>query len=379
MMRVPAVSELSEKYDVEKEIYLDVARHTADRETFLWATKRYLTVLGDAHTSVAEVEIYYLPLRCRYMADRLYRIYRGEVTKEYLTKIGGVQVEMIEKLVDTYYVAENDAARKDNYEQLIGGRSILKLAGCELKDEQSAEVTYYNEETGMENTEVVSFVEKDYFACYNNSDKIVDSKMLGDVFYIDFDNCMPGKDITAQVSAIRKAMKGGTYKFIIDVRNNPGGDARACEQLLNAMDMETPGYGMLARESKLSGPVADESELVQGCYIHNRDKETGRKNPDIELVVLQNAKTFSSAHMLTTWVQDGKLGIVIGQTSTNSATAYGDHLTYHMPQSGVDTVISYKIFLRPDGDADPTAITPDIVLDEDTDALNYALDYLAQK
>ena len=94
-------------------------------------------------------------------------------------------------------------------------------------------------------------------------------------------------------------------------------------------------------------------------------------------MVLTDRTTFSSATMLGVWVQDGKLGTIVGQPSANAPTSYGDMLRIQLPLSNVTLPISYKKFLRPDADADPDTLHPDILTGFDEDALEVALKYLS--
>lgn len=95
--------------------------------------------------------------------------------------------------------------------------------------------------------------------------------------------------------------------------------------------------------------------------------------------MLTNEFSFSSANMLAVWVQDGKLGTVIGYPSANSPSSYGDVLSFRLNNSGVEGQVSYKRWLRPDANADQRILHPDILVPIGGDALQTAVNYLDSK
>jgi hypothetical protein len=80
--------------------------------------------------------------------------------------------------------------------------------------------------------------------------------------------------------------------------------------------------------------------------------------------------------MLAVFVQDGKLGTVMGQPSTNSPTCYGDILSLQLDNSHLPISVSYKKFIRPDTEANQHMLIPDIPVPLSDDPLLRALDYL---
>lgn len=114
----------------------------------------------------------------------------------------------------------------------------------------------------------------------------------------------------------------------------------------------------------------------EGFEKYDPDKTTAKRNEKIKLVVLTDEGTFSSATMMAVFVKDGCLGTIIGRPSKNSASNYGDILPYQLPDSGIIVGISYKRFLRPDTEADPKVVMPDIVTEYGQDILQTAIDYL---
>ena len=104
------------------------------------------------------------------------------------------------------------------------------------------------------------------------------------------------------------------------------------------------------------------------------------KNEDINLYVLTNEATFSSAQMLCVWVADGKLGTLVGRPSSNMPSNYGDILSYQLKNSRIIGQISHKKWTRPDLTKDKERILePNIYVNYGNDILERALEEIKSK
>jgi hypothetical protein len=120
-----------------------------------------------------------------------------------------------------------------------------------------------------------------------------------------------------------------------------GGNSNVGEELLAAMEMTPPSYGCYVCHSDLSKKLRGGSASGKViCY--KPDPSTAQRNKDVELVVLTDRLTFSSATMLGVWVRDGDLGVIVGQPSSNAPTYYGDMLSVHLPVSNINLNVSCK-------------------------------------
>jgi C-terminal processing protease CtpA/Prc len=91
---------------------------------------------------------------------------------------------------------------------------------------------------------------------------------------------------------------------------------------------------------------------------------------DDNVYVLTSPKTFSSATMFSVYLQDNDLGKVIGEPSGNRPSAYGDVLSFQLPNSKLIFNTTYKYFIRPDATKDgEDAQKPDYLVPAE-DALN---------
>lgn len=187
--------------------------------------------------------------------------------------------------------------------------------------------------------------------------------------------------------------------LVIDVRNNGGGNSKLCDQLLSWLkpieeirEMSTmtrisklwetqyPDMAMTYREKFQKKGVAyrwgelydlsildhEESEksemdmMIDQLFVMNHSRDslfTGK------VIFMQGKDTFSSAGMLITKAVDNGIGIVIGENSVYTPSAYGDILTWELPNTHIQGFISHKIFVRPDASKkNESAIIPDIPL-----------------
>ncbi len=92
-----------------------------------------------------------------------------------------------------------------------------------------------------------------------------------------------------------------------------------------------------------------------------------------------NTYTYSSGLWLPIYVQDGNLGVIIGQPSINSPSHYGDILMYKLPNSKLKVSISHKYFTRPNLQANQNMLIPDFMPEFGIDSLDFALKYLEDK
>lgn len=191
----------------------------------------------------------------------------------------------------------------------------------------------------------------------------------------------------------------GVKTLVIDVRDNGGGNSQLCDQLLSwlkpieeigemssvtrisklwetqypDMAMRYKGefqkkgiayrLGELYDLSILDDEESEESEMdkmIKQMYVMNHSSDslfTG------EVIFMQGEDTFSSAGILVTKAVDNGIGIVIGVNSVYTPSAYGDILTWELPNTHIQGFISHKIFVRPNASKkNESAIIPDIPL-----------------
>lgn len=355
-------------YQAAKDAYLSGTQDAMTVDAFMGASARYLTVFGDGHTRLNwqygdEVALYH-----SYRDGQMYFADENGITELTITAVDDVPVEQIYAVMDSLFPAENDMARVKNYNNYFTSSNLLRMAGVDvdkdmftatLSDGSTRECGWY-----VPVDEEYSLPEENHWY------------MDGDIFVVRFVECTDDENLKSIADALKNAVNNGCTKVIIDARGNGGGSSNACERLLNAMGMKAPAYGMLVRYS----PAAKE----QKGYLRSSGSATmkpngnARQNEKVQLAVLCDRYTYSSATMLCVYVRDGGLGTLIGEASSNMPNHYGDITFVALENSHLYASVSHKRFLRPSGETESRTVVPDIETSS-SDAMQAALDFMAGK
>ncbi len=184
--------------------------------------------------------------------------------------------------------------------------------------------------------------------------------------------CEVNEALKTTIKGVKAAIEDGSKRVIIDVRDNHGGDSNACKYLLEALGMEPGSFGSLMRYSPMAHKEYGYYQ-THGSYTQKGSNEVV-KNPKVELFIITNKVTFSSAQWMATWVKDGKLGTIVGQPSSNKPSSYGDVLNFQLPNSKLIGAISYKKWIRPDQTKnDEPVLEPDIFVETGMDPVEVIL------
>lgn len=361
------LEEDQETYELAKQEYIDATETEMTVRDFQVATAEYICFFKDGHTRLRWSEEEYVDLRSTYYDGKTYVVENGEITDVYIKEFGGVEVTAIYEAIDKMFPAENEMAEAINRYNYVDGRNFLHFVGAQIVDDQIT-VAFSD---GMEGV----------YGFYNPSDSSGSQEeyqgnswyMDGEIFVVDFNVCVDDEELKAIVSELSKKIGDGCNKVIIDVRENGGGNSQACTRLLEAMGMEAPQYDMVIRYSKEA--KEQRGYLRSGGMYRWNAKSDGKANQDVDLVVLSDRYTFSSATMMCVFVRDGKLGTIIGEPSSNMPNAYGDILYFSLPNSHLYGTISHKQFIRPDEENTERMLVPDIQTSSE-DAYNMAVEYL---
>lgn len=361
------LEEDQETYELAKQEYIDATETEMTVRDFQAATAEYICFFKDGHTRLRWSEEEYVDLRSTYYDGKTYVVENGEITDVYIKEFGGVEVTTIYEAIDKMFPAENEMAEAINRYNYVDGRNFLHFVGAQIVDDQIT-VAFSD---GMEGV----------YGFYNPSDSSGSQEeyqgnswyMDGEIFVVDFNVCVDDEELKAIVSELSKKIGDGCNKVIIDVRENGGGNSQACTRLLEAMEMEAPQYDMVIRYSK---EAKEQRGYLRSSGIYRWNaKSDGKANENINLVVLSDRYTFSSATMMCVFVRDGKLGTIIGEASSNMPSAYGDILYFSLPNSHLYGTISHKQFIRPDEENTERMLVPDIQTSSE-DAYNMAVEYL---
>ena len=388
---------LGDDYEDIRDEFLEYALNPdITRFDFTFAAARYITTLRDGHMrwALRDSEDAWgfaimgrpLAVSLEAQSDMLFMLdtdENGAVTRAQVTSVGGVPVADVFAVVYRYFYAENEP---DHYFQrgwFTRYENIITRAGGEIAGDVVTVTIYENGETTIIE---VPFRHIDDAVYVDDADFIIRYEIIDDIFLIDLRQFIDGEHITHTVTAIEQAIEDGINKFIVDLRDNPGGDSTAGSRLLQAMGLAVPHYGVIRRLSD----VFFTTPILRDIYMHylvqfTQGREYVRHEPlihddgnrhNVFVSVLTNTITYSSATMMGVWVQDGGFGNIIGSPSMNAPNCFGSWMgPVTLPYSGIAVWLSSSQFLRPDVNADPTTLWPDIMVDP-AEALEVAIEYL---
>lgn len=356
-------------YEEAKQKYIQTAASEMSVRDFQAATAEYIGFFQDGHTRLAWKEEEYVDVKSTYHEGKTYVVKDGEITDVYVESFGGVGVETIYAAIDKMFPAENEMAQAINRYNYVDGKNFLTYVGAEITDDKISVVF----SDGTEG--VFGFYNPSEVATATEDEEYTGNSwyMDGDIFVVDFNTCSDDEELRGITSELSKKVEEGCTKVIVDVRENGGGNSDACVRLLEAMDMKAPQYDMVIRYSE---DAKEQRGYLRsnGMYRWNA-KSDGKPNEDIDLVVLCDRYTFSSATMMCVYVRDGKLGTLIGEPSSNMPNAYGDILYFVLPNSHLYGTVSHKQFIRPDKTNNERMLVPEIQTTSE-DAYDAAVKYL---
>lgn len=361
------------EYKVAKEKYMKATKRAMPTAEFREITSIYLSSLNDGHTTLSwesGEEFPFLQMEASYEEGRTYLCENGEKTDIRIEEIGGVSIQDIYQTIDLIRPEENQSAMAKNRERFLTVKSVLACCGVEMKDNKVQVLFSDGKEKqysfGKKRLETMS-----YGVGENNWYK------EGDIFVIDLNLCVVDTKLDLIRSELRRAINTGCHKVMIDVRGNPGGDSEACSLLLNELGMSVPDTTVICRYSSFAAEQRGYTEK-EGIATYKGSIKAEESGNPIELVVLSDKYTFSSATLLCTWIRDGKLGKIIGEASSNQPNAYGDILVFTLKNSKLEIGISHKKFIRSDQYKEENMLIPDIETSAE-DAYQQGVGYLKSR
>lgn len=339
-----------EKYEAAKHKYIERTQKKMTVDEFWGSTSAYLCSMEDAHTRIgwrANEKLEVLRMESVYRDGKTYLLEDGRKTDAWIEEIDGIDIEKIYEKIEEILPAENEIAEIKNRDTYTRVRKILEACDVGV-DRNKVEVSFSDGR------------KRNYFFGVNKSSPEANSWYMDNgIFVVDFNTCVDDDNLKKIAEELENSLENGCTKVIIDVRGNSGGDSAACDRLVRAMGMEVPDYGIVARHSE---EAAEQFGYQQKKGISTRKEtvETAKQNNKVNLVVLSDRDTFSSATMLCVYVRDGKLGTIIGEPSSNKPNSYGDILMFELKNSRLPMSVSYKRFIRPDSSNKENMLMPDI-------------------
>ncbi len=175
--------------------------------------------------------------------------------------------------------------------------------------------------------------------------------------------------------------ESGARNLIIDLRNNPGGDA-SFSDLIIARLADRP-YRFASRyeiragrntKESWAGRIYDPDTLLGRISRAIEAAEVGERVtvelPDVQPIitnafdgkvwVLIDKHSYSNAAVIAALMQDLGIGTIVGEETADLATTYGAVERFSLPNSGAAIVYPKAYMVRPSGDETVRGVVPDI-------------------
>lgn len=334
---------------------------------------KYLSSIDDGHTSIGWVGAEFLDINWKYIDKKLTLLDKdNKPTKKFVTSINNVNIEDILKVIDKIFPKENYVDEYMNNSSLSKEKLVLCSAGVDVSDDIVLRVN------DGENEEEIKVEFINYNKGGNNLSNDIYINDLGNkTVYIRFGFCEDNYYISKINTYLRENLDDIKH-VIIDVRDNPGGDSTAFEKILQALDIKSGNFGGITRVSDIATkfyPYLNSMEYKEFERYNNVIK-----NENIELYVIMNESSFSSAQWVATLVKDGELGTLLGKPSRNRPSSFGNSPSFELAKTKLMGQISITKWLRPDASKDQEeTIEPDIIVEDWQDPLEKTLKLIESK
>ncbi|QOR36566.1 hypothetical protein IMX26_07090 [Clostridium sp. 'deep sea'] len=152
----------------------------------------------------------------------------------------------------------------------------------------------------------------------------------------------------------------------IDIRKNTEADFSVITELFSYLGFvnELKYYDSYVRYSKDAAKQKSNIAKTRGYKQYKNVLNINKHQAESLLFkgkfyILTSNHTFGTACQFAVISYDNKIATIIGEPTGNSATRYGDCLSFQLPNSGYMFTVSYKKLTRPNKNNDPaTCLTP---------------------
>lgn len=177
----------------------------------------------------------------------------------------------------------------------------------------------------------------------------------------------------------------GADALIVDVRNNPGGDAAFSDPIAawfadEPFRFASEFYVRSSPEAEAANAARldpDDTDSVNAIYAEKfAETPYGEvfevEFPEVQpragqrfegnVYVLVDRHSYSNAVTFAAMVQDYGFGTIIGEETADLATTYGAMESFTLPNSGVSVGFPKAHIIRPNGDESVRGVVPDIAI-----------------
>jgi len=275
----------------------------------------------------------------------------GELAGSTLVAINGIEIQELYARYLQYASFELEHSAAYNFASRLPQQDFLDLIGVDTSN--NIVQMRFATPTG-EQTEQLTFqtatspqaAQEEPFITYE-----IDS--AGDLGILTLNQCIYNDLYKETLQAFFQEVKEQEIQNIaIDLRQNGGGNSMVVNEFFRYLDLDQAAtfggsnvrFGpYLAKFSAGGQPYEKFSELTY----------TGK------IYILTSPKTFSSATDFGAAISDNRLGEIVGETSGNMPTSYGDVLAFVTPNARLIFYVSHKQFFRVDQSKNDLPLIPD--------------------
>jgi C-terminal processing protease CtpA/Prc len=188
-------------------------------------------------------------------------------------------------------------------------------------------------------------------------------------------------------ASFSKFQAANCSRLIIDLRGNPGGDNLFSDAMVAwfadrpfrffskfkvrvSPESTSANAERIAHDAEAAGPVSQQyAKLYAGARNGDLvDFEIAPAQPRKEgrfagkVFVLIDRQSYSNATSVAALVQDYRFGTIIGEETSDMATAHGAMEKFILPNTGIAVGYPKALIVRPNGDERPRGVVPDIAI-----------------
>lgn len=337
----------------------------------------FLEKLGDGHTALEPAYDTALPISVAWFGDELWGIKATDASAESLvgrklTSLGGRPIAEVERLVNEYVPSDEGhlLSKRQRNRSLITSRGMLRRLGL-LDASQCTTVGFEGQggpSTAILRTDFLSRPWEDgNFAVRDSITKRASGNRFEflsqySAIYCQLNSLPNEVDSAFLESMFKDAKRSKARYFVLDLRNNQGGNSTWCDAFLRYIVAKPRDLYIYAgweptgpmQSRKFSDGVTRISPVTNGLGFQGK------------LIVLTGPATFSSATFFAVAVKDNELGILVGEPSGNTSIRPGNRAAgISLPVSGIQFSTTNRVWGRAlPGvlDREPLYIEPDVLV-----------------
>ncbi|NBI07766.1 S41 family peptidase [Senegalia massiliensis] len=340
---------VSEKPELARElnefVYSEIKDSITEKNLYFIVSKA-LSQINDAHTmiDIYSQDFRAVDFRVKWLEDGLFIISDGQMFSkgDKILKVGNKSINEVLNDFSKVLSVENENRLKFLIEQLLPTKMYLEYLNV-INEDGTVTFKIMNIEGEESNIKLrfntrYNLLDKHYKDIFDNPYYYdIDSENKVGVYYLN--QCLYNDEFKKSVGEFfNEVNKLDIRKIAIDVRRNPGGDSRAILEIVKYLEYD------------------------QVVNLNQSIKSINKSgiSYDGDIYILVSKETFSSGNGLAGVFKYNNLGILVGGATGNSTKAYGNTISFTLPNSKIMYNIATKKILIPVNGSHSNTIKPDI-------------------